>query len=110
MLQIELWKRVLIWAACAAGLWFAMPNLFYTSVERHNDAVAEIELLGESPQRLEAAGAWPGALPSSLVNLGLDLRGGAHLLAEVQVTDVYADRIDAYWPDVRDALREVRAE
>jgi preprotein translocase subunit SecD len=42
------------------------------------------------------------------VNLGLDLRGGAHLLAEVQVADVYADRMDALWPEVRDALRDER--
>lgn len=109
MLQIDLFKRVLIWAACAAGLWFAMPNLFYTSVERHNDAVAEIELLGETPERLAQAAGWPGFLPASLVNLGLDLRGGAHLLAEVQVSDVYTTRMDALWPDVRDALRDERA-
>jgi protein-export membrane protein SecD len=48
---------------------------------------------------------WPGWLPSGLVNLGLDLRGGAHLLAEVQVEDVYQDRMDALWPELRDALR-----
>jgi preprotein translocase subunit SecD len=51
---------------------------------------------------------WPEWLPSGLVNLGLDLRGGAHLLAEVKVADVYAARIDSMWPDVRDALRDVR--
>ena len=49
---------------------------------------------------------WPDWLPSGLVNLGLDLRGGAHLLAEVQVEDVYKDRIDGLWPEVRDALRD----
>ncbi len=32
---------------------------------------------------------WPTWLPSGLVEPGLDLRGGAHLLAEVQVADVY---------------------
>ena len=109
MLQIDGWKRVLIWAACAAGLLFAMPNLFYGQVERHNDAAAEIEVLGETPERLAALSEWPGFLPSSLVNLGLDLRGGAHLLAEVHVEDVYANRMDALWPEVRDALRDERA-
>jgi preprotein translocase subunit SecD len=44
------------------------------------------------------------------MSLGLDLRGGAHLLARVEVADVYAQRIDGLWPDVRDALREVRDE
>ena len=109
MLQIALWKRVLIWAVLAAGLLFAMPNLFYDRVERHNDALAVIETMGATPEREAEAGLWPNWAPSSLVNLGLDLRGGAHLLAEVQVGDVYADRMDALWPEVRDALREERA-
>jgi preprotein translocase subunit SecD len=108
MLQIAGWKRALIWAVVAAGLAFAMPNLFYGPVERHNDAAAEIETLGETPERLEALAGWPSALPSSLVNLGLDLRGGAHLLAEVKVADVYAGRMDALWPEVRDVLRDER--
>ncbi|MEM0949032.1 MAG: protein translocase subunit SecD [Pseudomonadota bacterium] len=110
MLQIDLWKRILIWCVVAAGLLMAMPNAFYTKVEQHNDAVAEIEVLGETPERLEARSGWPEFLPSSLVNLGLDLRGGAHLLAEVQVEDVYEGRMDALWPEVRDALREARDE
>ena len=109
MLQIAGWKRVLILAVVAAGLLFATPNLFYGTVERHNDAAAEIEAFGDTPERLEALGGWPEMLPSTLVNLGLDLRGGAHLLAEVQVEDVYEGRMDALWPEVRDALRDERA-
>ena len=108
MLQIAAWKRVLIWAICAAGIFFAFPNGFYTTVETHNDAVAEIEALGATPEREAARAAWPDWAPNSLVNLGLDLRGGAHLLAEVQVEDVYADRMDSYWVEVRDALIEIR--
>ena len=110
MLQIPLWKRVLVWGLCALGLLFAMPNLFYSRVETHNDAVKAIEKAGFATSEQEAAQAqWPGWLPATIINLGLDLRGGAHLLAEVQVADVYADRIDAMWPDVRDALRGERA-
>ena len=110
MLQIAAWKRVLIWAVCLAGILFSFPNAFYNRVETHNDALAEIEALGSTPEREEAAGAWPGFLPSSLVNLGLDLRGGAHLLAEVQVEDVYDERMDGYWLNVRDALVEIREQ
>ena len=44
--------------------------------------------------------AWTGLEP---MNLGLDLRGGAQLLAEVHVEDVYAQRMDSLWPEVRDA-------
>ena len=109
MLQIDLWKRVLIWLVCVTGLLLALPNAFYTRVEQANDAAAEITLRGETPERLEVAGQWPSFLPSNLVNLGLDLRGGAHLLAEVKVEDVYAARMDALWPEVRDALRPERA-
>jgi preprotein translocase subunit SecD len=36
------------------------------------------------------------------------LRGGAHLLAEVKVEDVYAQRLDAMWQEVRDILRAER--
>ncbi len=108
MLQIPMWKRVLIWATCALALLFAMPNLFYDRVEQHNDAVAMLEAGQGGAAQEEARSRWPGFLPSFLVNLGLDLRGGAHLLAEVRVADVYADRIDGMWPAVRDRLRDER--
>ena len=42
MLNIPLWNRVLIWGLVALGLAFAMPNLFYPLVERHNDAATAI--------------------------------------------------------------------
>ena len=113
MLYTPLWKRLLILVVCAWGLLGAAPNLFYTRVEQHNDAVKSAAIVtgaGGVPTAEEAAaiGLWPSFLPSYLVNLGLDLRGGAHLLAEVQVGDVYAQRMDALWPEVRDALRDVR--
>jgi preprotein translocase subunit SecD len=110
MLVFPIWKRILIWSICAAGILLAMPNLFYDRVERHNDAAAAIEAAGGmTDPGLEAERAlWPEFLPSDLVNLGLDLRGGAHLLAEVHVADVYSGRIDGMWPDVRDALRVER--
>ncbi|WP_289150417.1 protein translocase subunit SecD [uncultured Salipiger sp.] len=110
MLQIDTWKRVLIWALVVAGLVLAAPNLFYSRVETHNDAVKAIETSGSTAELEAQAGQWPEWLPSDLVNLGLDLRGGAHLLAEVRVADVYQSRMEALWPDVRDALRGARDE
>ena len=108
-MQTPLWKRIIIWGLCALGAAFAVPNLFYARVEGHNDALAAVEKAGSATPEQEAAIAeWPEFLPSGLVSLGLDLRGGAHLLAEVRVADVYKARIDGLWPDVRDALREVR--
>jgi preprotein translocase subunit SecD len=110
MLQIDTWKRVLIWALVVAGLVLAAPNLFYSRVESHNDAVKAIETSGSTAELEAQAGQWPEWLPSDLVNLGLDLRGGAHLLAEVRVAEVYQSRMEALWPDVRDALRGARDE
>ncbi|CUH65292.1 preprotein translocase subunit SecD [Thalassovita autumnalis] len=108
MLQIDMWKRVLIWAVCALGILCALPNGFYARVEARNDAVAALETGASGNGLEEQAAQWPSFLPSSLVNLGLDLRGGAHLLAEVQVADVYESRLQAMWPEVRDLLREER--
>lgn len=109
MLQIANWKRALIALVCLSGVVLSAPNLFYDRVERHNDAVQAIERGGDSAELQADRALWPDWLPSGLVNLGLDLRGGAHLLAEVHVTDVYADRIDGLWPEVRDLLVAERA-
>ncbi|WP_418591802.1 protein translocase subunit SecD [Ponticoccus sp. (in: a-proteobacteria)] len=109
MLQIDTWKRVLIWSTLVVGIAFAAPNLFYGRVEGHNDAVKAIEAGADTSENREAASAWPSWMPSGLVNLGLDLRGGAHLLAEVRVSDVYAARMESLWPEVRDVLRDERA-
>ncbi len=108
MLQIDLWKRIVIWGVVALGLLLALPNTFYSRVETHNDAMKAIEAGAQTPQLVDQAAQWPEWLPSGLVNLGLDLRGGAHLLAEVQVEDVYQSRIESMWPEVRDLLREER--
>ncbi|MFC4670279.1 protein translocase subunit SecD [Seohaeicola nanhaiensis] len=108
MLQIDRWKRVLIWLVCLAFALLAVPNLFYARVEAHNDAVVAIETKGATPEREAAVAGWPDWLPSGLVNLGLDLRGGAHLLAEVKVADVYQQRMLGLWPEVRAALVKER--
>ena len=109
MLQIPFWKRALILGLVAIGLLFAMPNLFYGRVEQHNDAVTAAERAGfETPEQAEARKSWPDFLPSNLVNLGLDLRGGAHLLGEVHVADVYKSRMNALWPELREALAKER--
>ena len=109
MLQIPLWKRIAILAVVALAFVYAMPNLFYSRVEAHNDALVAAERAGfETPEQAAARGLWPSWLPSSLVNLGLDLRGGAHLLGEVHTADVYKSRMTALWPELRDALAAER--
>ena len=109
MLQFSLTKKVLIWGVVALGFFFAMPNGFYSRVEAVNDARIQIENGNITPELMRTASNWPSFLPSSLVNLGLDLRGGAHLLARVRVDQVYEARMDDFWPEVRDALRSERA-
>lgn len=98
MLTISPFKQTLIWLICAVGILLALPNAFYSKVEVHNDAIAA---------GVEDT-SWPSFLPSNLVNLGLDLRGGVHLLAEVNVKDVYASVMNGLWPDVRDTLAAER--
>ncbi|MFS4438795.1 protein translocase subunit SecD [Paracoccaceae bacterium GXU_MW_L88] len=110
MLRYPLWKTVLVLLTCALGLFFAMPNLFYSRVESSNDAALLVEAGSTDPAVVDSANAWPSWLPDGLVNLGLDLRGGAHLLAEVNVEEVYSDRMSALWPQLRDDLRERRTE
>ena len=108
MLQFSLTKKIMIWSVVVLGFLFAMPNGFYSRVEAVNDAKMAIVDGDSSADTAAAAANWPSFLPSSLVNLGLDLRGGAHLLARVKVDQVYEGRMDNYWPEVRDALRVER--
>lgn len=100
-------KKIFIALICLLGVIFAAPNAFYNTVEQANDARAEV-LAGqvETTDRKAAMAGWPEWAPSGIVSLGLDLRGGAHLLVEVAVEDVYKERIDAIWPALRDALIE----
>jgi len=38
MLQIPLWRQIVIVLTCLVGLSLALPNAFYDRVERSNDA------------------------------------------------------------------------
>lgn len=109
MLQIPFWKRFVILGLVLLGLVVAMPNLFYQRVENHNDAIAQIERTRvETPEDQAAIAGWPSFLPSRLMSLGLDLRGGAHLLGQVHIEDVYRSRMNATWPELRDQLMQAR--
>ncbi|SMX32312.1 protein translocase subunit SecD [Octadecabacter ascidiaceicola] len=110
MLKIDLWKRIAIWMVVAIGIIVAIPNGFYGKVETSNDAEAILAVEGAtSTPELEAdAALWPSFMPDNLVNLGLDLRGGAQLLAEVKVEQVYESRMRSMWPEVRDVLAAQR--
>ncbi len=109
MLQFSLVKRLLILVVCVAGVFFAFPNAFYEKVEKYNDAVALQDIGGTlTPEQQAELTSWPSYLPSKIVNLGLDLRGGAHVLVEVAVEDVHKDRLDSFWPELRNTLSAER--
>lgn len=54
---------------------------------------------------------WPGFLPNQQVSLGLDLRGGAHLVLEVDEADLVKERMQGLAREARQDLRraEIRA-
>jgi SecD/SecF fusion protein len=69
-----------------AGILAALPNVF-------------------TQQQLSAL---PGWLPKQQVTLGLDLRGGSHLVLEVDAEALKADRLRSLLDDARGALRQER--
>lgn len=88
MIHIARWKIILIVLACLLGFVYSAPNVL-------------------SPQAREwAQQNLPGWLPTKTVNLGLDLRGGAHLLYEVDTDFVLKERADILLQDLRKELRK----
>src|SRR5262249_20266412 len=54
----------------------------------------------------ETVASWPSFLPKRQLVLGLDLRGGAHLLLEVNRDSLVADRVKTLEGDIRQTLRD----
>ena len=70
MQPMALWKRVLILVICLWGIAAAVPNLFYTKVETHNDAVAAIEAAnGTAHDRFQSHSAFGAMAWMILANL-----------------------------------------
>lgn len=82
MLNFSKWKTGFVLLVCLFGILGSLPN-FLTEQER---------------------ASLPNWMPSSAVNLGLDLQGGAHLLLEVDVDGAIAKRVDNLVDDVRRVL------
>ncbi|MFV0475743.1 MAG: protein translocase subunit SecD [Pikeienuella sp.] len=111
MLYFSLWKKALVIGLCLIGIVLAAPNLAYETADGAALARKQIERLERDgnpvPEDLRAQAAqWPAFLPPDVVNLGLDLRGGAHLLVEVRIEDVIAERMESIRADAREALRK----
>lgn len=86
MLYFAPWKIALVILVTLAGLITAAPNLL-------------------NRQQLEALPSW---LQLPQINLGLDLRGGSHLLLEVDTSVVQRERLEAVVEGAREALRKAR--
>lgn len=84
MLQVSIWTRLATIIVVVAGILIALPNAL--------------------PEQVRAK--FPSWLPSSTVNLGLDLQGGSYLLLQVDLDQVTRDRAEAMIGDIRTAFRK----
>ncbi len=84
MINIAPWKVFMTLAACVLAVFYSLPNMVSA----------------------EFRAGLPSWAPSKTVNLGLDLRGGAHLLYDVDVESVFKERADSMLRDARKALRD----
>ncbi|MEO1135475.1 MAG: protein translocase subunit SecD [Pseudomonadota bacterium] len=87
MLQFSRLQTAGIALLMVLGVLFATPNLLQEDVR----------------------GSLPGFLPKGVINLGLDLQGGSHLLLSVDTTKVIDDRMKGLMGDVRREMRPNRA-
>ena len=85
MLHFSRWKILAILGTCLACFLVTLPN--FVSKEQ--------------------LAAWPKALQRQLA-LGLDLRGGAHLLLEMDAAEVRKDWLDGVRDQARGRLREAK--
>ena len=89
MLYFSPWKTGLIIAVILIGMLFTVPN--FVPENQRVDATGE------------PVGVWR-TLPHQTVNLGLDLRGGSHLVFEVDMEKVREERLENLASDVRAAF------
>tara|TARA_B100000530_G_scaffold327020_1_gene266342 strand:- start:278 stop:1867 length:1590 start_codon:yes stop_codon:yes gene_type:complete len=83
MLYFSKFKSISILLICLLGIIFAFPNLL-------------------SQNTLNVL---PKIIPHKQINLGLDLRGGSHLLVEVQSSVRASERMDDLYNEIRIELR-----
>ena len=86
MMYFSPWKQGVILLTCLVGLLVVLPNF----------------LAKETLAKL------PPWVPRSQLNLGLDLRGGAHLLLAMEIADVRKDWLGALQDDARRRLRDAK--
>lgn len=95
MLQFGRWKLLSIFAVILLGVLYSIPNLVPES-DRYS--------VNEIDNSREARGIWRW-IPSSTVNLGLDLQGGSHIVFEVNMAEVRESQLETLAADARQTLR-----
>ena len=85
-MRTSVWRLVAYVLIIVAGAATALPNLF-------------------TPQQLALLPDW---LPKQQVALGLDLRGGAHLVLEVDAKALVSERLQDLTRSARRALRDAK--
>ena len=83
MLDFPRWKQAWYWFVTAICLLAALPSLLSMTTLR-----------------------WPDILPEPMVNLGLDLAGGSHILLEADPGQVTRQRLENMEESVRSRLRQ----
>src|SRR6188508_455314 len=84
MLNLQRWQTIAVIAFTALAVLFALPNVLPAMVLDH----------------------LPGWYQQSRINLGLDLRGGAHFLLEADLRSVLNERLTNLSDSVRGELRK----
>ncbi len=87
MLDFPRWKQVFYWALTAVFMIGALPSLA---------SLANVQ--------------WPKMLPAPMINLGLDLAGGSHILLEANPDQVRRQRLDGMEEDVRNRLKQAQPQ
>src|SRR5262249_44067209 len=88
MLHFAPWKIIAIALTCALSILISLPNFFSK----------------------ETVATWPRFLPKWQLNLGLDLRGGAHLLLAMDTSELMKDWLGNLREDVRKQLRDAKLQ
>lgn len=84
MLKLPRWRVILVIIFSVLGIVFALPNALPPNVREH----------------------LPTWLPHQVLNLGLDLQGGSHLLLEVDLDTLKHNRLDQIADEMAQSLRQ----
>lgn len=113
MLHFPAWKIALIVGTLLWGAFLAFPNAVsdpFLGIEPPPPTSEAPEAQAEYRAARAAAEQawWPGFLPNSKLNLGLDLRGGVYLLMEIDPAEVVRNHLEVFQGDATRALNRDR--